>query len=497
MPTFALEIPPGIDTDNTTFSTTARWGDGDNVRFDSATGRPKSIDRIVQILASGSVPNNATGMFAYSVTNGNSFTPYVAIGTSSGLLLGSGTTIADISPVAGGGLRWSFASWGDILLSAPLNGPLFQYTGSGVATEVTQSPDVIAAMIVTNERQVLALGCNEEVSTTFNGLCIRGSDLEDYTDWTTTSANNAFEHILPGAGRIVAGKQVGTYVAVWTTDSLWMGQFIGDPGQTYRFDLVATGCGLVGKLATAVMGGVAYWMTPEHNFMRWVPGSPPEHLACTLNREIRENIIVTGTVAGGKQDNNAFAVTNSFHDEIWWFYRDQRAAASATSYVTFNVKLEAWSKGTLDRRCACEAGFLYDPGSTSVYGAWRPFLAIDGSGNVYSHDVEPASSGSGSAITVSWNIRSADQYIKDGRQRIEVQRVVPDFEQQTNDVDLTLYMRDRPQSTAVTKGPYTLTNTATKKDFRASGMIMAVKLSGTGQMRLGKPVFDLVPMGQR
>jgi hypothetical protein len=37
-----------------------------------------------------------------------------------------------------------------------------------------------------------------------------------------------------------------------------------------------------------------------------------------------------------------------------------------------------------------------------------------------------------------------------------------------------------------------------KKDFRASGRIMAIKFSGSGvHFRLGKPLFDVVPLGER
>jgi hypothetical protein len=37
-----------------------------------------------------------------------------------------------------------------------------------------------------------------------------------------------------------------------------------------------------------------------------------------------------------------------------------------------------------------------------------------------------------------------------------------------------------------------------KKDFRASGKIAAIRFSGSGvHYRLGKPLFDTVPLGER
>ena len=82
--------------------------------------------------------------------------------------------------------------------------------------------------------------------------------------------------------------------------------------------------------------------------------------------------------------------------------------------------------------------------------------------------------------------------------RMMLRGVVPDFQGQTDSISLTVNVGDYPHSTKTAKGPYALADGATKKDFRASGRVMSVKLSGTeGYMRLGKPTFDTVPMGER
>jgi hypothetical protein len=87
-------------------------------------------------------------------------------------------------------------------------------------------------------------------------MCIRGSNIADYDDWTTTPANNVFEHILEGSGRIVGAAMLGAYVAVWTDTSCYLGQFIGSGGQTYRFRLKGLGVGELGASKINAAGEV-------------------------------------------------------------------------------------------------------------------------------------------------------------------------------------------------------------------------------------------------
>ena len=95
---------------------------------------------------------------------------------------------------------------------------------------VANAPTEVTYALASPQRQILAFGCNEEVSNDFNPLCIRGSDIENITDWTTTATNNAFEHILDAtAGRIVTARFIGPYVAIWTDVSLYIGEFLGQP----------------------------------------------------------------------------------------------------------------------------------------------------------------------------------------------------------------------------------------------------------------------------
>lgn len=493
---FELDIPPGLDSDDTTFGAKGRWADGSNVRF--RNGRPETIGRVVRILGSGAITTvpGVNSLFAF--LRSTTPTPYIVGGGQSALYSSAGVTtgFTDITPVGvTNAAYWTFDTWGDTLLASPSFEGLYTSDGSTTGALVTQAPASITYFLTTNERQVLALGCNEESSGTFNPMCIRGSDLEDYTSWTTSPTNNAFEHILEGEGKIVAGYRIGAYVAVWTNAALYLGQFIGDPSQTYRFDLVSGGCGLAGPGAAAIANGVAYWMSPDHRFWRWAPGALPEQIPCPIGLDLQANI------SAGNSRADVFktkAARNAAFGEVWWFYPDTRDGG-ASRYVALNIVDGTWFRGILNRLAVFHGDFLYNPAATSGVRAWRPLISADGStGAIYSHEVETFGGSGDGVASVDCYIQSADQYLNSGRLRMMISRATPDFETQTGDVSLTLYMRDRPQSTAVTKGPYTLSATTTKSDFRASGMIMSAKFSSSGQQwRLGKPTFDIVSMGGR
>lgn len=500
--TFELAPPPGIFSDDTTFGAKGSWADGSNIRFRG--GRPETIGRIVRILGSGAFPTAASprALFAF-ISATLSSVPFIVVGGDAALFTSAGSASSignDISPVGlGSGISyWAFDSWGDTLMAAPKAGSLYTSTGASVAAVVTQAPAAMNHMIVTAQRQVLALGCNEEISTTFNPMCVRWCDLENYTNWTSTNTNNAGEYILEGEGKIVAGRRIGAYVAIWTNAALHLAQFIGDPSQTYRFDLVSGGCGLIGPGGVTVENGIAYWMSPEHRFYRWSPGALPEQIPCPISRDLQENI----AAGASRADQRTIATRNTAFGEIWWFYPDTRdVATGGYRYVAYSTLDGTWFRGGLDRRAAYHGDFLFNPTASGSVRAWRPFISIDGNGALYSHEVE-AFGGTGDGVaSPDYFIQSADQYVNSGRTRVMIQGVKPDFEQQATDVALTLYMRDRPQSTAVTKGPYTLTAASNKKDFRASGMLMSVKISTTSvsgaQFRIGKPTFDCVTMGER
>lgn len=219
--TYELSPPPGINSDDTTFSAKGRWADGSNVRFRG--GKPQTIGPISTtgrtVFPSSTYPR---AMHRWVTSAGSERRAY---GGNDWLQINTTVITPSPTPDTYNGM-WVFQNWGDYLLANATQERLYVWDNvlTNIATEITQAPPRINSILVTPQRQVLALGCNEEASGSYNQRCIRGCDLEDYTDWVTTPTNNAFEHILESdAGKIITGRMVGDYVAIWTTTGLWVG----------------------------------------------------------------------------------------------------------------------------------------------------------------------------------------------------------------------------------------------------------------------------------
>ena len=494
--------PPGLNSDDTTFAAEGRWADGNNVRF--YNGQPQTIGgRVEQFTIP--VSNGRCRVILPFRRSGTVTIAYglATVGTAAKLYVGSQlSTPSDRTPagLTNNEPNWSLATWGDRLLACPSGGTLYEQSGSSTATAVTQAPDAITYMLVSPQRQVLALGCNEEVSGTFNPLCIRGCDIEDYTDWTTSATNNAFEHILDGLGAIVAGRVIGDHVAVWTTDALFLGQFIGDPSQTFRFDKIDEGCGLAGPHAVVIVDMVAYWMGPDMIARRWSVGTVPESIPSPIGLELRTNasFVAADTRYVCGSHNHRFG-------EIRFDYKDGRGGYGAENsrYVAFSLADGSWYRGIGARSAMVDSQVISELVNLLKSTVISCFADASGGGN-NSIAVEDT----GNFVSPNTNadpyIQSADFYLENGHRRAMIRRCHSDFESQSNNVDLTVYVRDRPQSSVTAKGPHVLTTTTTKKDFRASGKLFAVKLAAGADgvtagnfFRLGKLLFDVVPMGER
>lgn len=497
-----LDLPPGLISDDTTFATAGRWEDGSNVRF--WRGKPQTIGgwtlavseplsgvcrNLLTWTNSNGVQNTAFGTHAslevLTLGELSDITPagFTAGNVSATGELGFGTgnfgqgPFGTTTPGANFALTWSLATYGEFLMANPRGQTLFVWNAdpSSAATAVTQAPDVITCMLVTPERQVLAFGCNEEVSGDFNPLCIRGSDIEDYTDWSTAADNNAFEHILEGGGRIVAARLIGAYVAVWTNNALWLGQFLGNPGQAYRFDKVADDCGAIGSNAVHVSNTTAYWVGPDLQFRVWSLGGVPSIIPCPIRNDFTGNVTQPDkiTVAGISQ-----------YGEIWFHYADSRDGDENSRYLAVGTVDGAWFKGQLDRSAAIDAGVSVSPVMVSPDGA------------VFYHEAGRTANGG----PLAWFIKSADQYLGEAENFLQIRGIWPDFEMQEGTISLTLYVRKYPQAQSYTKGPYLLPPGQAKRDFLAQGRVAALRFEGASSpafMRGGRPTFDVEATGQQ
>lgn len=493
--------PPGMVSDDTVFNAPGRWRRGSWVRFWEGSWQLKGgWERLILDNLGGvcrTVFGWQDGMEIMSV----------AFGLHNGLKYWQSGVFADITPAAfvagqidgtgGAGygtgaygvgdysepstdayfpLTWSLAAFGGDLMANPRGQTIFQYTtGDPLAVPLLNAPARVTYMVTTPSRQVLALGCNESVSGVFNPLAIRWSDIEDATDWTETSANNAGEWILESGGRIVCGRVVGDYVLVWTTVSLFLGTFLGDPGQTWKFERVGANCGAIGPAAPIIKSQNAAWIAPDRQLWTYSLGAAPSIMDCPIRTMFSDNI------AQG-QDDKIVGSTVSPYGELSWFYPDSRDGMENSRCIT--VGGGGWYPDLIARSAFMDTGPAPNP------------VGVSPQGFAYWH--EKGQSADGGVLQAF--IESADFYMSNADGGIMVNGIWPDFKNQVGVVNLRIFGRQFPQSAERTYGPWALTPGLAQKSFRLTARIARVRLdfaSAPCYARGGNPQFDTQPIGGR
>lgn len=504
-----FELPPGLNGDDTTFSGSGRWADGSNVRFRLA--RPEVIggwERLMTEPLSGV----CRGLFPWT---DNAGVLNIGFGVHQGLQLWRGGELFDLTPASGftagaidgagsagygtggfgvGGyglpsvsdyfpLTWSFGAWGQHLLASPRNQTIFAWTNNTAqkAQPLANAPANVTYMLVAplnGGYQVFALGCNEEVSGTFNPLCIRHSSIRNNTQWSTSaSGSTSREYVLTGGGRIVAGRMCGPCLLVWTGDALFLGTFVGALNQPWRFERVGRNCGLIGPNAAVVVGQTAYWVSPDRQFYSYALGGQATPIPCPIRRDFAVELAAS-------QGDKVVASSNAEFSEIRFDYPDRRDGYENSRYLALSVNgpdAGSWHRGAMARTAFVDAG----------PSAYPIGVAFDGS--VFLHEKGRSADGA----SFDWFIESADAYL-DPEATLLVRGLWPDFKDQSGPVSVSVSARLHPQSPDTASAVAAMAPGDPRADLLLSGRLFRVRFSGgsapTG-CRIGAPTFDVAPAG--
>ncbi|MDP3854393.1 hypothetical protein [Phenylobacterium sp.] len=452
------------------------------------------------VTPSGLYSLTVTGPHAYAITHGSAATS-TAVGGGSAVVSAPQNTFSMGSVDGAGGAgygtgsystgdysepstadyfprTWALAAWGENLLANPRGGAIHAWTNDTMvmAAPLANSPRQVTHMLVAPQDQVFALGCNEEVSGAFNPLCIRHSSVRNSTVWNTAANTTAREYILPGGGRIVAGRVVGPYLLVWTTHALFLGTFVGALGQPWRFDRVGEKCGLIGPNGAVVVGQGAYWLGPDLQFYRYLLGGAPEPLACPIHQDFADNLAPS-------QGDKVVASSISAFSEIRFDYPDARDGSENSRYLSLSLADGAWSRGVMARTAMVDAGPAQHP------------IGVDPVGQVYWHERGASADGG----PFSWFVETADQHLDEDVTAM-VRGLWPDIKDQQGPVAVTVISRFQPQGEERVYGPYLMAPGEDRIDIRATGRLFRMRLSGGSSptaCRIGKPVFDIAVAGRR
>ena len=441
---------------------------------------------------------------ADTVTNS---TDYVAWGEAA-----SGDLVVDPG-------MWSIDNFGDKVIALIHNGQVFEWdsNASGAtstrATIITNAPTASRDMIVsTPDRHLVFFGTETTIGdqSTQDQMFIRFSNQEDISTYTPTATNTAGTQRLADGSRIVGAVRGRDAIYVWTDTALFTMRFIGPPF-TFGFTQVGTNCGLIGQNAAVEVDGAAYWFS-ENGFFKYAGAL--QTLTCLVEDFVFNDLNTTASQLINAGLNNLFG-------EITWFYCTENSTV-VDRCVTYNYQESSserpiWTTGSLDRTTWQDSSVFGKPHATDYDASSNASYDVVGNTEgctiYYEHETGTDQVTSTAVTAVTANIQSGDFDISatqqggadirgDGEFLMKIRRFVPDFLSQTGNTQITLQLKNYPNSTQASSplGPFTITSSTTKIDTRARGRAVSLKVANTGSSqnwKLGGFRLDIQPDGRR
>lgn len=338
---------------------------------------------------------------------------------------------------------------------------------------IPNAPTQNTVMLITPERILMVGGTIESSSGEFNPLHLRWSDqdvvvstgLPGNQTWTPTASNQSSFFTLGQGSRIVGMKNGRGEVLVWTDTALYRARYVPNPNVVYAFELIGTGCGLIGPNAATVLNGIAYWMTPDGEFKMY-GGGPVIDLDSTIGRDVAENI-------ADRQGEKVFAYCSSKHSEVEWLYPDGRDGTECSRYASYKTnggEFNIWVPGTFDRTAWIDSGVFLFP------------LACDTSGNLFFQ--EKGNTANGGVIT--WRLRTAAFDLGEGTNLFQIDAFIPDWDDLLGNVSAYVGTYLYPGATRVENGPYTFSASTEKIDFTLTGRQADVEFQGASAPTFGR-----------
>jgi len=439
------------------------------------------------------VSTSATSSASASENGGNAYYfYYIGIGPlpagtgygiggygSGGYGTGTTPTAATGTPITA--IDWTLDNWGQILLACPLNGPIYQWdpsSNSSAASIIPNAPVVNQGMFLAMpQRQVVCWG------STFNGisdpLLIRWCDIGNYNSWIATATNQAGSYRLPKGSKIVQCIQGPQQGLIWTDLGVWAMQYVDLPF-VYQFNEVGNGCGLIGRKAAGSINGIVYWMSQSAFFTLGANGAQP--LACPIWDVIFQDLDTTNV------DKIRFA-PNSRFGEISWYYPTTGNSGEINAYVKYNIVLNQWDYGTLQRTAWINQSVLGPP------------IGADAAGYIYQHETSPNADGQ----PMNSYFQTGYFTLAEGDVKTFIDQVWPDMkwgyygDGQGANVLLTFYVADYPNSTPLQYGPYTLTQATQYITPRFRGRLVSIKIESNdidSFWRIGNMRYRFQPDGK-
>ena len=487
-----LKIPPGVYRNGTEYQAIGRWYDSNLVRWFENTLRPIGGWRKKSTSA---MTGLCRGLIAW---RDNSANRYAAAGTQSKLyamnalgvvkdITPSGLTAGSVNATATTGYgyslygnstygtarvdtglvpatTWSLDTWGEYLVAcSSTDGKLYEwqlgFTTPTLAAVITNAPTSCAALMVTSERIMFALGASG------NPRLVKWSDQENNTTWTAAATNQAGDFEIATVGALKCGKRVRGVNILFTDTDAHVASYIGLP-YIYSFEKVGSGCGVISAQAVAAIDTSAMWMS-KSGF--WSYDGFVKPMQCDVGDYIFNNINYS-------QASKVYAVHNSAYGEVTWLY-PSLSSNENDSYVTYNYREGTWYFGLMERTAGTDSGVFVNP------------MMVSTDGYIYDHEVGYTYD------SVSPYAQSGPIELGNGDNVMAVRSVIPD-EQSLGEVAISFTARLYPTSAETSYGPF---SAKAPTDARFSGRSVKMKVAGNvlGDWRVGVMRLEATTAGKR
>ena len=415
---------------------------------------------------------------------------------------------------------WSLSNFGQVLVATIANGKTFTWNAGDAARLTTRASTTTSGfstsanptatrvtLVSPTTRHLIHLGTETTIGNTAtqDDMFIRFSDQEDINDYTPTAINTAGSQRLQDGTKIMGSLKAKEAILIWTDNALYTMKFIGAPF-TFGFEQVGTNCGLIGKNAVIEIDGAAFWMSPNGFFMF---DGTVKSLPCSVEDYVYDQADTT-------KGQQVYAGLNNQFTEVVWYYPSTNSTYN-DQYVVFNygeqIRGGAWYIGTEARTSWIDATVYPKPFGTklnaSASGSFPEVIGEDGLGQttLFEHEVGTDQvNADGSTTTVTSFIKSYDfdlqSGISAGEKFLAMRRFVPDFKDLQGNAKVTLAVKRYPQQSETTTSlsPFTIDSSTNKKDTRARGRFVNIKIENTNiseSWRFGTFKIDVQPDGRR
>lgn len=483
---------------NGTFATSASWATtgGFNVTAGAAAKTVGTAGNLSQNIAgldlSGrmcivrfTVTVSAVGELRFKV-NAGAIPAVISVGTASTLIEKSGTYERIFRMPADAV---------DIVFEAASNlGATIDNVSYGLyskAYPITTAPTRVDQAFVDPRGVIVAVGCTQ-TDGTYAANAVRNCDVNNAALWIPDTDNVASELLLRGGGgQLMAGCATRQQSLVWGDDGMFSLQWLGQAGAAFTPNLLATNCGLLSRHSFVKANAFVLFASNTRDF--WIfegvndnTQGLPKKIPSPLRDDFFDNFDF-------EQALKCHGGLNPAWTEAWFWSPDTRdvsggAAGECSRYVAFNWVENAWHCGSLARTSWIPSGVVDEP------LAFEP--AASNKTLIYKH--ETGKTAAGSALG-AW-LKTSDLDIEDGDKLGTVTAIVPDFAQQSGNIDFTIYSKPFPNGSTITKGPYTATPTTQRLPVRVLGRQLSMRLDWTtsgGFGRLGALRVDLNQTGAK